>query len=33
VDDILTKMEKEYQNEEVSTVDGVKIDFKIIWVY
>ena len=33
VDSILTKMEKEYQNEEVSTVDGVKIDFENNWVH
>lgn len=33
VDDLLTKMEKEYQNEEVSTVDGVKIDFSENWVH
>jgi phosphomannomutase len=33
VDDILTQMEKEYQNEEVSTVDGVKIDFANNWVH
>lgn len=33
VDDLLTKMEKEYQNEEVSTVDGVKIDFADNWVH
>ena len=33
VDDLLTKMEKEYQNEEVSTVDGVKIDFENNWVH
>jgi phosphomannomutase len=33
VDDILAKMEKEYQNEEVSTVDGVKIDFEKNWVH
>ena len=33
VDDLLTKMEKEYQNEEVSTVDGVKIDFAENWVH
>ncbi|MEC3874165.1 phosphoglucosamine mutase [Chryseobacterium salviniae] len=33
VDDILTKMEKEYQNEEVSTIDGVKIDFENNWVH
>ena len=33
VDDLLTKMEKEYQNEEISTVDGVKIDFAENWVH
>lgn len=33
VDGILTKMENLYQNEEVSTVDGVKIDFKENWVH
>lgn len=33
VDQLLTKMEKEYQNEEVSTVDGVKIDFANNWVH
>lgn len=33
VDSLLTKMEKEYQNEEVSTVDGVKIDFDNNWVH
>ncbi|MBP0612271.1 phosphoglucosamine mutase [Chryseobacterium sp. cx-311] len=33
VDALLTKMEKEYQNEEVSVVDGVKIDFKENWVH
>ncbi|MFC0428333.1 phosphoglucosamine mutase [Chryseobacterium scophthalmum] len=33
VDDLLTKMEKEYQNEEVSMVDGVKIDFENNWVH
>lgn len=33
VDDILAQMEKEYQNEEVSTVDGVKIDFANNWVH
>ncbi|SDM37859.1 phosphoglucosamine mutase [Chryseobacterium taihuense] len=33
VDDLLTKMEKEYQNEEVSTLDGVKIDFENNWVH
>lgn len=30
---LLTKVEKEYQNEEVSTVDGVKIDFEKNWVH
>jgi phosphomannomutase len=33
VDAILSKMEQEYQNEEVSTVDGVKIDFENNWVH
>ncbi len=33
VDSLLTQMEKEYQNEEVSTVDGVKIDFPENWVH
>lgn len=33
VDDILSKMEKEYQNENVSTIDGVKIDFENNWVH
>lgn len=33
VDALLTKMEKEYQNEKISTVDGVKIDFEKNWVH
>ncbi|GHA29960.1 phosphoglucosamine mutase [Salinimicrobium marinum] len=33
VDDILQKVEKKYSGEEVSTVDGVKIDFKDHWVH
>lgn len=33
VDGLLTKMHQEYQNEEVSTVDGVKIDFADNWVH
>ncbi|WP_312991300.1 phosphoglucosamine mutase [Chryseobacterium flavum] len=33
VDAILSRMEKEYENEEVSTVDGVKIDFETNWVH
>ena len=33
VDALLTKMEKEYQNENVSTIDGVKIDFENNWVH
>ncbi|AZA81330.1 phosphoglucosamine mutase [Chryseobacterium lactis] len=33
VDAILSKMEQEYQNEQVSTVDGVKIDFENNWVH
>ncbi|RLJ31351.1 phosphomannomutase [Chryseobacterium sp. 7] len=33
VDAILSKMGQEYQNEDVSTVDGVKIDFEKNWVH
>ncbi len=33
VDSLLTKMEKEYQTEDVSTIDGVKIDFENSWVH
>lgn len=33
VDALLTKMEKAYQNEKVSTVDGLKIDFPKNWVH
>lgn len=33
VDHLLTLMKKEYQNEEISTVDGVKIDFPENWVH
>ena len=33
VDSLLTKVEKEYQKEEISTVDGVKIDFENNWVH
>ena len=33
VDDILIKMADHYKNEEVSTIDGVKIDFPKSWVH
>ncbi len=33
VDSLLTKMEKEYQTEYISTIDGVKIDFETNWVH
>lgn len=33
VDELLIKVKNEYQNEEVSTVDGVKIDFPENWVH
>lgn len=33
VDALLTKMEKEYQKEDISTIDGVKIDFERNWVH
>lgn len=33
VDELLTKVEKLYQNEKISTIDGVKIDFENNWVH
>jgi len=33
VDAVLKKMAKQYSNEEVSTIDGVKIDFPENWVH
>lgn len=33
VDNLLEKVEKHYQNEEVTTIDGVKIDFENEWVH
>lgn len=33
VDDILEKIAKKYEREEVSTIDGVKIDFEEGWVH
>ena len=33
VDEILKRMEEKYENEEISTVDGVKIDFAENWVH
>ncbi|MGB5664241.1 phosphoglucosamine mutase [Eudoraea sp.] len=33
VDEILVAMEKKYSNEEVSTIDGVKVDFPENWVH
>jgi phosphomannomutase len=33
VDGILTAMTKKYQNEDISTIDGVKIDFATEWVH
>ncbi|WP_423130409.1 phosphoglucosamine mutase [Gaoshiqia sp. Z1-71] len=33
VDLILEKIEKQYRNEQVSTIDGVKIDFAEKWVH
>ena len=33
VDTILKAMEEKYENEEISTVDGVKIDFPENWVH
>ncbi|MHA7608995.1 phosphoglucosamine mutase [Elizabethkingia meningoseptica] len=33
VDKLLEKVKKEFKNEEISTVDGVKIDFPTNWVH
>jgi phosphomannomutase len=33
VDDLLVKMASKYQNEDVSTIDGVKINFDSEWVH
>ncbi len=33
VDAILKAMEQRYQNEQLTTIDGVKIDFKTSWVH
>ena len=33
VDEILEKMASKYQNEDVNTIDGVKIDFETEWVH
>ena len=33
VDDLLQKVENHYKNEEVNTIDGVKIDFENEWVH
>ena len=33
VDSILSRIEEKYKNEELSTIDGVKIDFESEWVH
>lgn len=33
VDEILKQMAKKYANEQINTIDGVKIDFKSEWVH
>ena len=33
VDALLEKMQQEYASEEISTIDGVKIDFPENWVH
>ena len=33
VDEVLEKIKAKYQNEEISTIDGVKIDFAENWVH
>jgi len=32
-EDLLSQLEKEYQNEKITTVDGLKIDFEAGWVH
>lgn len=33
VDEILKKIEEKYKNEEINTIDGVKIDFATEWIH
>ena len=33
VDKILSTLAKKYQNEQITTIDGLKIDFKEGWVH
>ena len=33
VDSILVSMKEKYKNEEVNSIDGVKIDFETEWVH
>ena len=33
VDNILTTLEEKYKNEQITTIDGLKIDFKDSWVH
>lgn len=33
VDSLLAQMQEKYKNEDISTIDGVKIDFKNEWVH
>lgn len=33
VDNLLSKIQEKYSNEEISTIDGVKIDFPTEWVH
>ena len=33
VDEVLVKVQKKYRNEQINTIDGVKIDFENQWVH
>ena len=33
VDELLVKIQEVYKNEDINTVDGVKIDFPTVWVH
>tara|TARA_Y100000766_G_C18587612_1_gene450289 strand:- start:401 stop:655 length:255 start_codon:yes stop_codon:yes gene_type:complete len=33
VEDIFTRLAERYKNEQITTIDGLKIDFKDSWVH
>jgi len=33
IDALLTKVQEKYKNEQISTIDGLKIDFANEWVH